>query len=242
MGAGVAVMSVDREGEHPGRPEPIRVVVGEGNYLVREGINQALTADRAVRVVGLAGDLESVRALILEHDPDVVLTDIRMPPTGREEGIQIADWLRVQRPHTAVILLSQFAEPDYALRLLEYGSNGRAYLLKDRIVNRAQLLVTIREVVAGRSVIDPKVVEGLLRVMDATEPSPIASLSEREREVLAAMAEGKSNAAIARSLQLTKGAVEKYINSIFQKLDLPDEIDVSRRVMATLIFLARGRS
>jgi DNA-binding NarL/FixJ family response regulator len=239
MDAGIPVISA-KEGEHSGHAEPIRVVVGEDNYLVQEGIMQALAADRSVRVVGLAEDLESVYALVQEHDPDVVLTDIRMPPTGREEGLQIAAWLRAQHPRTGVILLSQFAEPDYALRLLEHGSNGRAYLLKDRIANRAQLLVTIREVAAGGSVIDPKVVEGLLRVIDAADKSPTASLSAREREVLAAIAEGKSNPAIATSLQLTKGAVEKYINTIFQKLELPDETEVSRRVMATLIFLAQG--
>ena len=233
-------MWAEAAGEHPARGAQIRVVVGEDNYLVREGIRQALSADRMILVVGLAEDLDSLRSAVEEHDPDVVLTDIRMPPKGADEGLQIASWIGEHRPHTAVILLSQFAEPDYALRLLEHGSSRRAYLLKDRVANRSQLLVTIREVVAGGSVIDAKVVERLLRANEEAEKSTIASLSGREREVLAAVAEGKSNAAIASSLHLSKGAVEKHINSIFQKLDLPDETEVSRRVMATLIFLSGG--
>jgi DNA-binding NarL/FixJ family response regulator len=217
---------------------PIRVVVGEDHFLVREGIKQALAHDRSIRVVGMAGDGDSLRSVIQREEPDVVLADVRMPPTGEDEGIQVAEWLRQNRPGVRIILISQYAEPIYALRLLAQAGEGRGYLLKDRLADHTDLIAAIKEVSSGGSVVDARVVEQIVRAMEAREGSALSPLSSREREVLAAIAEGKSNGAIAAAFHLSKGAVEKHINSIFQKLDLPNEREVSRRVLATLIFLS----
>jgi DNA-binding NarL/FixJ family response regulator len=161
-----------------------------------------------------------------------------MPPTGTDEGIQVAQTVREKYPDMGVVVISQFVEPAYALALLESGSAGRAYLLKERIHDSEQLIRAIKAVVAGESVIDPKVVDALVEAQSRHEHSPLSQLSERETEVLAEIAQGKSNSAIAESLFLTKRAVEKHINSIFLKLDLRDSDDVSRRVKATLMYLA----
>jgi DNA-binding NarL/FixJ family response regulator len=218
--------------------EPIRVVVAEDAFLAREAIEQVLSRAPDVHVAEVCEDRYSLLAAIESHRPDVVVTDIRMPPTGTDEGIQVAKSIRATHPNMGVVVLSQFVEPAYALALLEDGSAGRAYLLKERVHDEEQLIRAIRAVVAGESVIDPKVVDALVEAQAHHEQSPLSELSEREAEVLAEIAQGKSNSAIAESLFLTKRAVEKHINSIFLKLDLREVDDISRRVKATLMYLA----
>lgn len=220
----------------------IRVVVGEDEYLIRAALAQVLASVASIEVVRFCADAESLLSAVEEEQPDAVLTDIRMPPTLRDEGIRVAETLRSTHPSIGVVILSQFADPDYVLALLEDGSAGRAYLLKERVSEPAELISAIEAVVDGGSVIDPKVVEVLVRARSMGASSPLAALTPREREVLAELAEGKSNAAIAQSLVLTKRAVEKHINSIFLKLELASPEDISRRVKAALLFLASGES
>jgi DNA-binding NarL/FixJ family response regulator len=226
------------ESEETATEPRIRVLIAEDTYLVREALEQILDRIAGIEVVGVHDDLESVIAAIDDGTPDVVLTDIRMPPTGTDEGIRLAQKLRDTNPEIGVVVLSQYAQPSYALALLESGSAGRAYLLKERIGDPAQLASAIEAVATGGSVVDPKVVELLVQRQASSPPSQLAALTPREREVLAAIAEGKSNSAIAQSLVLTKRAVEKHINSIFAKLELAGADDVSRRVKAALMFLA----
>jgi DNA-binding NarL/FixJ family response regulator len=216
---------------------PIRVALADDNLLVREGLEQVLAAE-SVEVVASCEDLPTLLKAIDAERPDVVLTDIRMPPSKSDEGIQVAARLRETDPAVGVVVLSQYAEPSYALALLASGSDGRAYLLKERVHNRAQLVSAVEEVARGGSVIDPKVVEVLVAAKARAERSSLAELTPREREVLAEIAQGKSNNAIADSLFLTKRAVEKHINSIFLKLNLSEAEDVSKRVKAALTFLA----
>ena len=216
----------------------IRIVVGEDNLLVREGICELLAHEDGVQVVAAVGDLHSLEQAIEAESPDVVITDIRMPPGGSDEGIRLAAQLRDSNADIGVVVLSQHADPAYALALLEHGSDRRAYLLKDRLANRAELLAAIRAVAAGGSMIDPKIVEGLVAARTRAERSPMNDLTPREHEVLRQIAMGKSNAAIGDSLFLTKRAVEKHINSIFMKLGLAGSEDVSKRVKATLLVLA----
>ena len=180
--------------------------------------------------------------MVSEHAPDVVITDIRMPPTGTDEGIQAAAWLRQNRPRVGVVVLSQYAVPAYAVALLEHGSAGRAYLLKERVASVDELARAIRAVAQGGSVIDPLVVDELVRARSQRHRSPLASLTVRESEILAEMAQGKSNAAIAAALTVTERAVEKHTNSIFAKLGLSEEKDVNRRVKAVLLFLSQPGS
>lgn len=217
----------------------IRVVLAEDNALLREGVARLLEAAADIDLVGTAADRPSLEALVDEAGPDVVVTDIRMPPTGTDEGIQIAARLRAERPGVGVVVLSQYAEPAYALALLEGGSEGRAYLLKERVSEVDELLAAIREVADGGSVIDSKVVESLVTT-SRPETSELSRLTPREREVLAEMAQGKSNAAIAASLVLSTRAVEKHTNSIFSKLGLTEEVELNRRVKAVLLYLAEG--
>jgi DNA-binding NarL/FixJ family response regulator len=216
----------------------VRLVLAEDNLLVREGLQQLLAGIDDIELVAVSADLDELLESIDRHAPDVVLTDIRMPPTRTDEGIRAAARLRDTRPGLGVVVLSQHAEPAYVLELLDAGSDGRGYLLKERVHDRGQLSTAIRTVAAGGSVIDPKLVEVLVTARAAAESSPLRELTAREREVLAEIAEGKSNAAIAESLVLTKRAVEKHINSIFAKLDLAGAEDVSKRVKATLLFLS----
>jgi DNA-binding NarL/FixJ family response regulator len=216
----------------------VRVVLAEDNLLVREGLQQLLAGADGLEVVATCSDLDSLLEAIDEQHPDVVVTDIRMPPTRTDEGIQVASRLRESEPDVGVVVLSQYSEPAYVLELLDAGSDRRGYLLKERVHDRGQLSTAIRTVADGGSVIDPKLVEVLVSARSAAERSPLRDLTAREREVLAEIAEGKSNAAIAESLVLTKRAVEKHINSIFMKLRLVDEHDVSKRVKATLVFLS----
>jgi DNA-binding NarL/FixJ family response regulator len=217
---------------------PLRILLGEDSLIVREGIQQLLAVDPDVEVVAAVGDEAALRRLCDEARPDVVLTDIRMPPTNTDEGIRFAAQLRDDHPEIGVVILSQFSDPSYALALLEQGSDGRAYLLKERVHNRAELMAAIRAVAEGSSMIDPKIVESLVTARSRAERSPLNQLTAREREVLAEIAHGKSNTAIASDLFLTKRAVEKHINSIFLKLGLAYAEDVSKRVKATLMFLA----
>jgi DNA-binding NarL/FixJ family response regulator len=217
----------------------IRVVIAEDSYLVREGIRQAVEAAGDLEVVGTCEDLASLEAAVAELRPDVVVTDIRMPPSGTDEGIRAAAALRASSPATGVVVLSQYVEPDYALALLEKGSGGRAYLLKERIADMDQLAGAVRQVAAGGSVIDPRVVETLVEARAQRPRSAFDDLTPRERQVLAQVAEGKNNAGIAAALFLTERAVEKHINSIFSKLELSEERDVHRRVKAALLFLSR---
>jgi len=219
--------------------QTIRIVIGEDDLLVRAGIEQILQAAGGdFDVVGMGADFDTVLALVERERPNVVVTDIRMPPTKTDEGIRIATELRSRAPDVGVVVLSQYAGSEYALRLLEGGSSGRAYLLKERIAHRVQLFGAIRDVAAGGSVIDPQVVGDLMRANERASSSKLAGLTTRELDVLAQMAQGKSNAAIAASLFLTKRGVEKHVNGIFSKLDLPEERVASRRVVSTLLYLA----
>jgi DNA-binding NarL/FixJ family response regulator len=216
----------------------IKVALADDSLIVREGIQQLLETQPDVEVVAACADPDSLLEAIEEAQPDVVVTDIRMPPSNSDEGIRIAHQLRSEYPHIGVVVLSQFADATYALALLESGSDGRAYLLKERVRDRGQLMSAIRAVAEGGSVIDPKIVEGLVAARARADRSPLSELTPREHEVLAEIAQGKSNTAIAESLVLTKRAVEKHINSIFLKLNLSEAHDVSKRVKATLLFLA----
>jgi DNA-binding NarL/FixJ family response regulator len=218
----------------------IRVAVAEDTLIVREGLEQMLASSPGVEVVSSCADFESLLDAIEREVPDVVLTDIRMPPAGSDEGIRVAAMLRESHPEIGVVVLSQFAEPSYVLRLLDAGSDRRGYLLKERVHNRGELISAIDAVSQGGSVIDPKIVEVLVAAKARAETSPLSELTSREREVLAEIATGKSNTAIAESLVLTKRAVEKHINSIFMKLGLASADDVSKRVKATLVFLAES--
>ena len=220
-----------------GCQRPIRVVVAEDSYPIREFLTVILSSAPGVDLVAVCSDGNELRNAIADSPPDVVVTDIRMPPSGAEEGIRVAMSLRETHPEIGVVVLSQYAEPAYALRLFDGGTGGRAYLLKERIRDSEELIGAIEKVANGDSVIDPLVVDVLIQARTRASHSRLACLTSREREVLADIATGKSNAAIADSLVLTKRAVEKHVNSIFSKLDLTDSEDVSRRVKATLIFL-----
>jgi DNA-binding NarL/FixJ family response regulator len=215
----------------------IRVVVAEDHALLRQGLERMLTAAPDVEIVGAVGDLPALLEVIERENPDVVVTDIRMPPTGTDEGIQIANQLRRDRPETGVVVLSQHAEAAYALALLADGSARRAYLLKERVADLDELLTAVREVAAGGSRIDSQVVEQLVIGKRSEAGSELNRLTPRENEVLAEMAQGKSNGAIAASLVLSERAVEKHTNSIFSKLGLSEERELNRRVKAVLVYL-----
>jgi DNA-binding NarL/FixJ family response regulator len=215
----------------------IRVVLAEDSFLAREAIAGVLDRIDGIEIVARCGDLETLRAAIEEQRPDVVVTDIRMPPDNTDEGIRLAAELRSQHPEIGVVVLSQHAEPTYASVLLEEGSERRAYLLKESVKNQAELSRAVRTVAEGGSVVDPIVVEQLVGARQQREDPRLESLTPRELEILAMIAEGRSNAAIADELVVTKRAVERHINSIFLKLDLREAEDVSRRVKAALHYL-----
>jgi DNA-binding NarL/FixJ family response regulator len=217
---------------------PIRVALGDDSLIVREGLQHLLEGDPTMEVVAAVGDMAALRAACEHEQLDVVITDIRMPPTNTDEGIRLAIELRDTHPDLGVVVLSQYSDPIYALALLDRGSDGRAYLLKERVHNRAELTAAIHAVADGGSMIDPKIVEQLVHARGLAENSPLNELTAREREVLGEIAQGKSNTAIADSLFLTKRAVEKHINAIFLKLGLADAQDVSKRVKAALMLLA----
>ena len=215
----------------------VRVVFAEDNYLVREGTAALLQGSDEVELIGTAESLDGLLSAVEEFRPEVVLTDIRMPPTNTTEGIDAARRIRADHPEIGVVVLSQFAEEEYAFDLLKDGAAGLGYLLKERVSDLEEIVRALNEVAKGGSVLDPKVVEALVAAKDRMAHSPLASLTEREREVLENMAQGKNNAAIAKSMFLTERAVEKHINSLFHKLGLSEEVDVHRRVMAVLAFL-----
>jgi DNA-binding NarL/FixJ family response regulator len=221
-------------------PVPIRLVLAEDHYLVREGLRRLLETEPDLEVVAACGDLDSLLAAVDAERPDVVLTDIRMPPGDSDEGIQAAERLRETNPAVGVVVLSQYANPTYALALLKGGSAGRAYLLKERVDDLGQLAAAIRAVAEGGSVIDPKVVEALVAENARGERSPLNELTPRERDVLREIAEGKNNAAIAAALFLTERSVEKVIHSIFLKLGLTWETAVHKRVKAVILYLAES--
>lgn len=216
---------------------PLRVIVADDDYLVRGGITAMLRELTDVEVVGTAGSFDALFSSVDEHRPDVVLTDIRMPPHFDDEGIRAARRIRQEHPSVGVVVLSQHAEAAYAMALLEMGVDGVGYLLKERVGDVTDLVAALTTVAAGGSVIDPKVVQELVGRRSAAARSPLAGLTERETEVLREMATGKNNAAVARALFLSERAVEKHINAVFAKLGLSEEPDVNRRVMAVLTFL-----
>jgi DNA-binding NarL/FixJ family response regulator len=215
----------------------LRVVIAEDVLIVREGVLRMLGFQDDIEVVAAVDDLPQLLAAVEEHTPDVVLTDIRMPPTGTDEGIQAALTLRDSHPELGVVVLSQHIDAGWALELFARGSERRAYLLKERVSEPGQLVAAIRDVAGGGSVVDPKVVEALLAVR-TRQRSALDQLTPREHEVLAEIAQGKSNAAVAKSLFLSTRAVEKHINSLFSKLGLTEEADVHRRVKAVLLYLS----
>jgi DNA-binding NarL/FixJ family response regulator len=217
-----------------------RVILAEDSFIVREGLREILAAQPGVEVVAACGDLDGLLEAVRDQDPDVVVTDIRMPPSNTDEGIQAAVALRESHPHVGVVVLSQYSHPGYALALLDSGSDGRAYLLKERVYDLGQLVSAIDAVAGGGSVIDPKVVEVLVAARARGDGSALADLTEAERRVLAEIAQGKSNVAIAESLRLSKRAVEKHTHSIFTKLGLANSAEVSKRVKAALLFLAES--
>ena len=215
----------------------IKVLLAEDSALLRQGLERLLAADDGIELVGSVGDLPSLQKAVQELGPDVVVSDIRMPPTKTDEGIQMAAQLRAELPDTGVVLLSQHADATFALRLLEGGSGGRAYLLKERVGDVGELTNAVRRVAEGGSVIDPTVVEQLVAANSGPRNSPLRDLTARELEVLGEMAQGKSNAAIAGTLFLSERAIEKHTNSIFSKLALSEERDLNRRVKAVLLYL-----
>jgi DNA-binding NarL/FixJ family response regulator len=218
----------------------IRLVLAEDHYLVREGIRRLLETQPDLEVAAVCGDLASLLAAVESERPDVVVTDIRMPPTDTDEGIQAAQRLRETNPDIGVVVLSQYANPGYVLALLEGGSARRAYLLKERVNDVEHLAGAIRVVVEGGSVIDAEVVEALVAEEARGDESPLSQLTPREGDVLRAMAEGKNNAAIAEALFLTERSVEKVIHSIFLKLGLTWEKAVNKRVKAVILYLAQN--
>lgn len=216
----------------------IRVVIADDHYLVREGIRRLLETEPEVEVVAACADLDSLLEAVDAELPDVVLTDIRMPPGNADEGIRAAERLRETHPEVGVVVLSQYAEPRYALALLDAGTARRGYLLKERVDDLGQLVGAITAVASGGSTIDPRIVESLVAEKRRGDSSPLDDLTGRERDVLREMAEGKNNAAIAKALFLTERSVEKVIHSIFLKLGITWEEAVHKRVKAVILYLA----
>jgi DNA-binding NarL/FixJ family response regulator len=217
---------------------PIRVVAADDSYLIRESLTVMLASEPEIELVGVCSNGKELEACVAAERPAVVILDIRMPPSGTDEGVRVANRLRETNPEIGVLVLSQYAEAAYALALLESGSARRAYLLKERIRDKAELVRAVTTLARGGSVIDSQIVDVLIEARARVARSPLAELTPRERELLGEIAEGKSNAAIAESLVLSKRAVEKHVNAIFAKLNLRDAQDVSRRVKAALVYLA----
>jgi DNA-binding NarL/FixJ family response regulator len=215
----------------------LRLVLADDNYLVREGLSALLGESESIELVAAVADPHSLLKAVEEHRPDAVLSDIRMPPTHSTEGIDAAKRIRDRYPEIGVVVLSQYVEESYAFELLAAGVGGLGYLLKERVTQLDELVRALHEVARGGSVLDPKVVEALLARTASGARSPLLALTGREREVLAEMATGRTNAAIAKALFMSDRAVEKHIGSVFTKLGLADEKEVNRRVMAVLTFL-----
>ena len=220
----------------------LRVVLGEDSYLAREGISRALEAAEGIELVASGGTLDEVLQAVERLEPDVVLSDVRMPPNHTDEGIRLAMELRRSHPAIGVVILSQHADALYALALFDDGSDGRGYLLKDRVRDREELARALLEVARGGTVVDAKIVNELLAVRRQRETTGLETLTGREQEILALVAEGRSNGDIAETLVVTKRAVEGHINSIFSKLELGDPERVDRRVKAALLYLTEQRS
>ncbi|MEZ0339889.1 response regulator [Mycobacterium sp. pV006] len=218
--------------------EQISIVVAEDCLLVRDSVARALSTAPDTTVVGVAEDYDSAAELVAAHRPTMLVTDVRMPPTSTDEGIRLANWLRTAHPEVGVIVLSQYVDQSYASALLEGGSAGRGYLLKERVAHFDELGDAVRQVAAGGTVLDPLVVEALLA--QPRQAAALSRLTPREREVLSELATGFSNRTVAQRLVLTQRAVEKHINSIFAKLDLTVDDSVDRRVKAVLMFLDGG--
>lgn len=218
--------------------KPIRVVLADDSYLVREALTGILSRASTIDLLAGCADADALRVVVSEEEPDVVVTDIRMPPSGDDEGIRVASELRRTRPEVGVVVLSQYADPRYALALLAEGSSGRAYLLKERVAERGELLAAIEAVDRGGSLIDASVMDALVGARSLAGDSPLSELTPRELEVIELIAAGASNAAIGKQLFLSKRAVEKHVGAIFAKLSLSDANDVSRRVMAALVYLS----
>ncbi len=228
--------ATERSGE---RTVSVRIVVAEDSYLIREALRSLLDAQDDLELVAIASNLPDLLAAVDTHTPDVVVTDIRMPPGGRDEGIQAAERLATSHPDVGVVVLSQYMEPEFALRLLDTGSRGRAYLLKERVGDLKEIRQAIATVLAGGSVLDPSVVDALVAARRHRDDPVRSRLTPRECEVLGLVARGLSNPAIADELTLTSRAVEKHVTAIFQKLDLHhDDTAVHRRVRAALVYLA----
>jgi DNA-binding NarL/FixJ family response regulator len=213
--------------------------VAEDDYFVREGIERLLASEPSVELAGVYPDADQLLAAIDEDRPQVVIADIRMPPGHQDEGIRLAERLRETHPKVGLVVLSSYVEPRYALRVFEHGAEGRAYLLKQSLADRQEIVRAVAEVAAGGSVVDPRVVQALVEAQRLPD-SRVGRLTPREVDVLRLLAEGASNERIATLLGLSKSAVEKHVNSIFSKLDLADERDASRRVKATLVYLSTG--
>ena len=218
--------------------DAIRVVLAEDGVLAREGIIRIVARAEDIELVATCETLAEARAAVESEQPDVVLTDIRMAPTFTDEGIQLAAELTTSYPEVGVLVLSQHAEPLYALTLLEHGSKGRGYLLKERLKDSGELNRSVREIAAGGAIVDPQIVDALLTMQEQKERTALEKLTPREREILALVAEGRSNSAVAESLSIGTRGVERHINSIFAKLELGDSDAISRRVKATLAYLA----
>jgi DNA-binding NarL/FixJ family response regulator len=226
----------------PAPGSPLRVAIADDSYLVREALAAVIGRIDGTQLVASCADGDELLSAVEATDADVAIVDLRMPPAGDEEGISVAARLRERRPEVGVIALSQFAGAAYALALLAEGAEGRGYLLKERVRDANEIGAAITTVAEGGTVIDPILVQELLASDRARASSPVDELTPRELQVLAQMAEGKSNAAIADSLVLTKRAVEKHVGQIFQKLGLEDDEVVSRRVTAVLLFLSAPTS
>jgi DNA-binding NarL/FixJ family response regulator len=218
-------------------PEPLRVVLAEDNYLVREGTRRLLEDTGEVDVVATAGDAAQLLRVVADQRPDVVVTDIRMPPTHSMEGIEAAHAIRRDHPDTGVVVLSQYADGGYALELFKDGTAGLGYMLKERIGDLEDLLAAITNVAAGGSTIDPQIVEVLVGARARASRSLLRTLTPRELDVLGEMAQGKNNAGVAASLHLSESAVEKHVSAIFLKLGVTEQPQLSRRVSAVLAFL-----
>ena len=222
--------------------EQLRVIIAEDNYLVREGTRRLLEDSGEVNVVAAVGNAVELLDAVERMRPQAVLTDIRMPPGHHMEGIEAARTIRARHPNVGVVVLSQHSDELYAYELLKDGTSGLAYLLKERVSDLDALVRTLREVVGGGSVIDPKVVEALLGRRARQEESALGTLSPRELEVLGKMAEGRTNPAIARALFMSESTVEKHVSAIFSKLGLSEEKEIDRRVAAVLAFLRESDS
>lgn len=219
---------------------PLRLVLAEDGDLLRQGIVALLSGYPELEVVGECGSLPELVAVVNRTDPDVVLTDVRMPPGQSDEGIRAAAWLRQTHPRVGVVVLTQYAEVEYALDLITEGSGGRGYLLKERVANAEEIVAALRTVAEGGSVIDPLVIGPLVDAGSRRPDSPIARLTGREVDVMTRVAHGHSNGKIARDLVVTERAVEKHIGSIFTKLELSSDTDTNRRVAAVLVFLQQA--